>query len=195
MLSNSIGSREFSYTKALIILSDKTTYKICQYIQQNLKLKVKLYDCTEKDIMEVLNNDDHETFDKFIRKYTVEINPNKDFSVINDFKIYIVMNLDEFNNDEQRNKFLDKSMFKDYWAYDYIIPIFNEENLKKIILESNINSEIKIQEKKEYVKIFPLANKFDLNITDRNEIEILKSLIQKNKKTNLNDLLDYCLNI
>lgn len=195
MSDNSVEKRGLRYIKALIFLSDRTGYKLCQYIQQNLKLKVKLYDCIEKDIMEVLYDNEHGTFNEFIKKYMVEIKRSMQLQEINDFKIYIVMDLDKFSNDEEVKMFLDKSMFKEYWAYDYIVPIYSETNLKEIILESSIHSEIKFKENKEYIKVFPFANKFDLNVSDREEVELLKNLIQKNRKTNLNNLLDYCLNL
>lgn len=195
MVDSSKERRNLRYIKALIIVADKTGYKICQYIKQNLKLNVKLYDCTCKNIMEVLNDNEHGTLSKFSKNYMVETNKNTGLEEISDFKIYIVMNLDCFSTDEEREKFLDKSMFKNHWAYDYIRPIYNDENLREILLESNTDSKIEIRQAKEYIKIFPLTNKFHLNIEDREEVEILKSLIQNNKKTNLSTLLDYCLNL
>jgi len=191
MADNSIEKRELRYIKSLIIIADKTGYKICQYVQRSLKLKVKLYDCTEKNIMEVLHNNEHRTFSKFIKQYTVETNKNNKLEEISDFKIYIVMNLDYFSSPEKKNIFLDKSMFKEHWAYDYIVPIYNDANLKEILLESNADSRIEIRQAKDYLKVFPLASKFDLNIGDREEVEVLNDLIQNNKKTNLNILLDY----
>lgn len=200
MLDKFKEKRDICYLKSLLIVFGKSTFKICKYMQQNLKLKIGIYQDDEKDIMRKLDEFKEKTLSEFINEYIDEymvwISEIDGTKKINDFKIYIVVDLEQFDNDEEKHGFLDKSMFADHWSYEYICPIYNDKNLKEVLQESNISFDVKFKGKegKEYVKVFPVKDKFDLNITDREEIEQFVKLIEKNKKTNLNILLDNCLN-
>ena len=196
MLSKFKEKKDIFYLKSLLIVFGKSTSKICKYAKRNLRLDIEVCEKNPKDIIRELNEFRNKTFNEFINQYIVCINEIDGIKKINDFRIYIVVDLDQFDNDEDKKAFLDKSMFADHWSYEYIYPIYNDKNLKEVLQESNVSFEIKFQgmEGKEYVKVFPVKDKFDQKITDRKEIEQFKESIEKNKKTNLNILLDNCLN-
>lgn len=192
------NKREPSYTRALIINHGKSEVQICKYIRQKLRLSIEIYADKngEKSIQitslfNTLNNAIFKNLDDFLREYPkVNVKGKGNKRVIQNFKLFIIMDTDDCTI-EQKNNYINKSMFKKHWAYRYIVPIYNITNLEDVMKECNIKYETVI--KKEYIKIFPTDKKYKKSDTIQ-LTEFMQSL-QKTKKSNLEKLIEYCLSI
>lgn len=195
----SSGKEEISlgYIRALVIVAGKSELKICQYIKKNLRLKIKIVNNSNSSITEFLNNNDNKTFEEFIKAYIVNDYNDGDLNVISGFKIFILSDLNVFDNEVDKQRFLNKELFTGHWAYEYITPIYFKGSMKEIVSECGIDYRVKCSGKieREYIEIFPIKDKFNFEISGRDEISIINKGLFENKKTNLNILLDYCLDL
>ena len=192
--------RKLNYTKALVIVHGKSEKQICQYIKNKLRLKIEIYSDKngEKAIQitslkNTLNNKIFKSYRNFINTFEdIELTDNNK-SINNNFKIFIIMDTDDCSEDEKR-KFINKEMFKGHWAYDYIVPIYNIPELETVLTEAKIPfTKTGVKRKKEYIKLFPTDPKY--NKTDEVQIKELLNALKKQKNTNLNDFLDFCLKV
>lgn len=53
--------------------------------------------------------------------------------------------------DETRKRFINKEMFKNHWAYDYIVPIYNSPELETVMVKAGIKFEKKGDERKKSI--------------------------------------------
>ncbi|TKZ15846.1 hypothetical protein EZH24_13855, partial [Brachyspira catarrhinii] len=74
----------------------------------------------------------------------------KDNQIDKNFKIFIIMDTDDCTA-QQKSEFINKNMFKNHWAYNYIVPIYNDDNLENVLIKATIE----VENKKDYIKIFP----------------------------------------
>lgn len=192
--------RKLNYTKALVIVHGKSEKQICQYIKNKLRLKIEIYSDKngEKAIQitslkNTLNNKIFKSYRNFINTFEdIELTDNNK-SINNNFKIFIIMDTDDCSEDEKR-KFINKEMFKGHWAYDYIVPIYNIPELETVLTEAKVPfTKTGVKRKKEYIKLFPTDPKY--NKTDEVQIKELLNALKKQKNTNLNDFLDFCLKV
>ena len=192
--------RKLNYTKALVIVHGKSEKQICQHIKNKLRLKIEIYSDKngEKAIQitslkNTLNNKIFKSYRNFINTFEdIELTDNNK-SINNNFKIFIIMDTDDCSEDEKR-KFINKEMFKGHWAYDYIVPIYNIPELETVLTEAKVPfTKTGIKKKKEYIKLFPTDPKY--NKTDEVQIKELLNALKKQKNTNLNDFLDFCLKV
>lgn len=194
-----IGARKLNHLKALIIVHGKSEYQICQYLKQNLRIKMEIHGDKngEKSIqitslMNTLKDTNHKNFNAFYNKYpTIKVEGKGKNRIIEDFRIFIIMDLDDCSK-EQSEAFKNKSMFKDYWAYDYITPIYNDKNLEEMLIECGIkyNKEDK-RGKKQYVSIFPTDKKYLKS--DTIQVKEFAEKIKNSKKSNLIEVISYLL--
>lgn len=192
-----------NYTKALIIVHGKSEKQICDYIIQNLRLKIEIKSDKKGEksiqinsIMNILNSTEHKNLNAFYKTYSdLNIVGKGRKREIVDFKIFIIMDLDDCI-EENKRRFLDKSMFKDHWAYKYIVPIYNDKNLEEALIECGVKYKKVHPEdmKKKYIKIFPTSNRDIQNTADRIEVNDFVDMIKSSKKTNLSELIEYCIN-
>lgn len=197
-------SKSYNYMRALIIVNGKSKKKICQYVIQNLRLNIKIKEDKQEfkstkfnGIMNVFNDNQHKTVDAFYSSYKgIEIEGKGPIKKIKNFKIFVILDLDECS-EEEKQQYLNKTMFKNHWMYEYIIPIFNEKNLEEVLIDCKVPYEKKEfkDSKKDYLHVFPIKNKFKQKKTDRAEIQEFRNMIKDSKKTNLKELLDYCTSI
>lgn len=197
-------AKSYNYIRALIIVSGKSEKKICQYIIQSLRLNIKIKEDKQdnesnkiKNIVSTLNDAQHETIEAFFRSYKgIEIEGIGEARKIKNFKIFVILDLNQCNEAEKQ-EYINKTIFKNHWAYEYIVPIFNDKNLEEVLKECNVPyKKIEFKDrKKNYIKMFPMEDKFDKKTTVRIEIEKFKNMIKGSKKSNLKDLLDYCTSI
>ena len=183
--------RQLNYTKAVIIVAGKSELQICQYLKNKFRLKIEIFSDKhgEKGIQitslkNTLNNKIFKSQRSFLKEY--------DDVVINeDFKIFIIMDTDDCS-EEQKNKFMNKEMFKDHWAYPYIVPIYDIPQLEGILTKANIPFEKKgDKRKKEYVKLFPTDPKYIKS--DKIQVEELIKKLRKEKDTNLDLFFEFCI--
>lgn len=191
--------RKLNYTKALVIVHGKSEKQICQYIKNKLRLKIEIYSDNngEKSIQitslkNTLNNKIFKSYRNFINTFEdIELIDNKNIN--KDFKIFIIMDADDCSEEEKR-KFINKEMFKGHWAYDYIVPIYNIPELETVLTDAKVPfTKTGVKRKKEYIKLFPTDPKYTK--TDEVQIKELLNKLKKQKNTNLNEFLDFCLNV
>lgn len=203
------------YLKAITIVHGKSERQICDFIISKLKLNIHIE--AEKggkksieitSINNILNNTVYNTFDSFITKFsTIELvdvqsttkkkkgNKNKSSKkkLPDDFKIFIIMDFDNCT-EKQRNEFVSKKMFEGHWAYDYIVPIYNDIDLEEVLTRCQIKFEKKGKErKKEYIKIFPTDRRYEKS--DTIQIEEFNSKLKKCVKTNMDIFTQFCIDI
>ena len=191
--------RKLNYTKALVIVHGKSEKQICQYIKNKLRLKIEIYSDKngEKSIQitslkNTLNNKIFKSYRNFINTFEdIELIDNKNIN--KDFKIFIIMDTDDCSEEEKR-KFINKEMFKGHWAYDYIVPNYNIPELETVLTDAKVPfTKTGVKRKKEYIKLFPTDPKYTK--TDEVQIKELLNKLKKQKNTNLNEFLDFCLNV
>lgn len=158
------------------IISDKNGEKAIQITSLSNLLKNKIF----------INSS------SFINTYE-DIELNHDNKSINDnFKIFIIMDTDDCS-DLQKKQFINKDMFKDHWAYKFIVPIYNTPELETILTKAKVPfTRTGVKRKKEYIKLFPTDEKYEKN--DVIQIEELIRQLSKIKDTNLEEFLKFCLN-
>lgn len=185
--------RKPNKTKVMSIVHGKSEFLICKSLKSNLKIKHEIY---AKDkgrhsiqVNSVLNELNSNSFKMslkaFAAKYDIAYD-NKNKKLV-DFKLFIIMDLDDCST-VQADKFKDKSMFKGNVLYDYIVPIYNDPNLEKTMLDAGIDVD-KRKKVKAYIKIFP-TSKGDL------DIDMAKDFVKKLKRcksSNLSKYFEYCI--
>ena len=190
--------RKLNYTKAVVIVHGKSEKQICQYIKNKLRLKMEIYSDKngEKAIQitslkNTLNNKVFKSYRNFIKTYEdVELSRDGK-SINNNFKIFIIMDTDDCTA-EQKRDFMSGKMFKEHWAYNYIVPIYNIPELESVLEKANIPfKKTGDKRKKEYIKLFPTDPKYEK--TDEIQIQELLNTLKKQKNTNLYEFLDFCL--
>lgn len=188
------------YLKAIVIVHGKSEKQICDYIKSNLRLKMEVISDKkgEKSIqitslLHVLNDSRFQSLAAFSECYDdVEIVlEKKKRKISSDFKIFIIMDTDDCTA-RQKEEYINKSMFKSHWAYDYIIPIYNNPSLEEVLVKAKIAFEKKGDErKKEYIKIFPTSNKY--TICEEAQLSIFCENLRLINDTNMNDFIEFCL--
>ena len=190
------------YLKSIAIVHGKSEKQLCDYIKSNLRIKMEIISEKggEKSIQinslkHLLKDKRFTSLDNFIAYFNdVEIIRKKTKKMLpSDFKIFIIMDTDDCT-EEQKENFISKQMFKQHWAYEHIVPIFNTPDLESVLVKAGIKFEKKgSKRKKEYIKIFPTDKKY----SNREGIE-LKSFaenLEKVQETNLHNFIQFCLSV
>lgn len=182
------------YTRAVVIVHGQSEEQICKYIKNNLKIKISIYKNPKSsiqinDLKNLLNNEIFKDRRHFLQKYDdIEVNKKE----LKNFKIFIIMDTDDCTATD-KERFIGGTMFKKHWAYKYIVPIYNIDNLESAMMKLKI--EVKRDEKRDYIKIFPTDRKYQQLKTDIIQITDMRDKLSNNKKvTNLDEFLEYCLN-
>ncbi|MDI9456294.1 MAG: hypothetical protein GX261_09475 [Spirochaetales bacterium] len=177
-------------TRVMAIVHGKSEYVICRSIKSNLRIKHEIYADKkgEKSIQidglkNILDNRVFRNYESFISNY-----PDIDYKKgrLIGFKLFIIMDLDDCNQ-EMKNRFKNKEMFRKHWLYDYIEPIYNDPNLEQTMNDA----EIPITRKSNYIKIFP-TNHGDL------DLEMAKRFSESLKKcrnSNFREYVEYCISL
>ena len=191
--------RPLSYLKAVVICHGKSEKQMCEFLKSNLRIRIAIESDKKGEksiqitsVMKMLNGRKFKTLQSFMQTFDdVESFSPKRLS--DDFKIFIIMDTDDCS-DLQKKDFKSKEMFKKHWAYQYIVPIYNDPELESVLVKSNIKFEKKGDErKKEYIKIFPTDIKYIKN--EMVQIEDFYKNLKKNKNTNLDVFIEFCLRI
>ena len=91
-----------------------------------------------------------------------------------------------------KQEFINKEMFKTHWAYSHIVPIYNTPELESVLENAHIPfTKTGDKRKQEYIKLFPTDVKYEK--TDEIQIKELLHTLKKQKDTNLNNFLEFCL--
>lgn len=200
--------RRLSYTRAVVIVHGKSELQIVEHIKSNLRISILPF--SEKNgersiqinsLKNVLGNTIFKDIDSFIAKYSkVEVSGRGKRRRLENFKIFIIMDTDDCSDLESEN-FINKNMFKNHWAREYIHPIYNKTNLEDVLKRCNIKynkepiSKIKDKDlKKFYVKIFPTDRSYNGN-DDIQQLTEFKNNLKSSKNTNMEEFIEYCIGI
>lgn len=155
--------KSLNYTKAVVIVHGKSEKQICQYIKNKLRLKMEIYSDKngEKAIQitslkNTLNNKIFKSFKNFIKTYEDIKLTNDEKNIYDEFKIFIIMDTDDCT-EKQKKGFINKEMFKEHWAYKYIVPIYNIPELESVLEMAKFRlQKQEIKEKKNILNYFQL---------------------------------------
>ena len=192
-----------NYLKAIVIVHGQSELQMCNFIKNKLRLKI---DIISKDkgghsiqissIMKRLKGKDINSLTNLKNRYKDELEIEDDEIIIDkDFKIFIIMDTDDCKNKEEKNNFINKNMFKNYWAYDYIVPIYNITNLEDVLVKSEVINKNTIKnkrDKKDYIKIFPTDDKYTKSDTIQIE-EFYQKLLKVKNISNMHEFIKFCL--
>ncbi len=188
--------RKLNYLKAVVIVHGKSEKQIVQYIKQKLRLKIAIE--SEKNgeksiqitsLKNVLSNKKFCIEENFI-KYFCDAE-RVDGKIPEYFKIFIIMDTDDCKDIEKLN-YINKEMFRNHWAYHYIVPIYNDMNLEDVLMKAGVPFRKRGENRKsEYVQLFPTCDKFDK--TDSVQIEELMNNLSLIDSTNMDEFLKFCL--
>ena len=188
------------YLKAIVIVHGKSEKQVCEYIKSNLRLKIEIISDKkgEKSIqitslMNILNDSRFRTMNAFLKNFCdVEIvYEKKKKRIPSDFKIFTIMDTDDCT-EKQKEEYINKSMFRGHWAYDYIVPIFNSPALEDVLDKANIKFDKKGSErKKEYIRIFPTSSK--RTVSEEVELKTFCKNLKSVKDTNMDIFIEFCL--
>ena len=190
--------KKYLYLKAVVIVHGKSEKQICQHIKQNLRLRIEIESEKngEKSIQitslnRLLNNKKFKSKNTFLKNFPyIELDENGK-EINHDFKIFIIMDTDDCT-EKQKEQYINKEMFKNHWAYDYIIPIYNSPDLETILGKAKVPfKKSGIKRKKEYIKLFPTDSKYEKS--DVMQIEELLNNLSSINQTNLDEFLKFCL--
>lgn len=190
-------SYSYSFLKGIVICHGKSEKLICEFIKSNLRIQIEI-DSDKKgkksiqitSIMKFLNGEIYKNVDSFKNKFD-DIEPIENIKNLPSyFKVFIIMDTDDCN-ESQKKSFKDKSMFKKHWLYDYIVPIYNDDNLEEVLVDVGIKFQKSGNERKsEYPKVFPMNG-----ISDIESIKKFGNRLKKSKKTNMEEFIDFCLEL
>lgn len=194
--------RSLSYLKAIVICHGKSEKQMCDFIKSNLRIRLAVESDKKGEksiqvtsVMKTLNGKKFKTFNHFVDSFEdVEQLHDKTKKFLNDdFKIFIILDTDDCTNEQKRN-FINKEMFRKHWAYQYIVPIYNNPKLESVLVKSNIKFEKKGDARKaEYIKIFPTDPKYKNRETI--QLKEFRDHLRTNSDTNLYELIDFCLKL
>ena len=197
---------KLSYTRAVVIVHGKSEYIIARHIKSNLRLKMEIVSENNGNnsiqidgLKKVLGNTVFKNRNSFIKKYDeIEYEGKGKKLKLHNFKVFIIMDTDDCNK-EIKEKYISGELFKDHWLKDYIVPIYNSENLEDILKKCDIKyksipiSKIPAKElKSKYIEIFPIGNG---DKKDEDQLRQLSKSLKRIKGTNLEEFIDYFLDI
>ena len=187
-----------NYLKVIVIVHGKSEFQMCDFIKRKLKLKIEIVSKNKgansiqiSSIMKRLKGKDIDTLDNFKNTYKddLEIKDNK-IIIDKDFRIFIIMDTDDCK-EEEKNNFINKNMFKNYWAHKYIVPIYNIRNLEDVLIKSKVIDKNTIKnkrDKKDYIKIFPTDDKYTKSDTIQIE-EFYQKLLKVKNISNMHEFI------
>lgn len=156
------------YLKSIVIVHGKSEKQICDYVKSNLRIKMEIISEKKGEKSIQINSLKHILKDKRFSSQQNFLDYFDDVEIIQDktrkklhpdFKIFIIMDTDDCT-EEQRRLYISKEMFKEHWAYEYIVPIFNTPNLEDVMVKAGIKFDRKgVERKKSILKFFlPIKN-------------------------------------
>lgn len=184
-------ARGIAHMRVMVIVHGKSELHMCESIGSNLRITQKVV--SEKKgkssiqitgLRNYLNKYPFVSSRDFQKAYD---NINFKSGKPHEFRLFTIMDVDDCSG-QQRSEYIDKTMFKDHWLYHHIVPIYNDPNLEKTMLDC---CNIEVKKKGDYAKIFP-TNHGDL------DFKMAQDLLRDLKDcpcTNLDLYLEYCLEI
>lgn len=185
-----------NYLKAIVITHGKSEKRICEHIKSNLRLNIHI--ASEKNgkssiqitsLLKFLGREEYKSLNKFLNKFGEQLPPNKK-KLPDDFKIFTIMDTDDCSEIQKIN-YINKTMFKHHWAFNYIHPIYNINNLEDVMRKIGIPI---IDKKRDYIKIFPINSNGEMKDIDQIK-KLNEKLIIKKEITNMSDFIEFCIQL
>ena len=177
-----------NYQHSMVIVHGKSEHSLCSCIKSNLHLPGEIVaerkgKCSIQitSLRDYLNRNEFKTFYNFHKKFDM-VHAFKGELI--DFKLFVIMDVDDCSI-QQKQSYIQKTMFSDHWLKNYIVPIVNDPNLEETMTQAGIP----VHKKKDYITIFPTSHG-DMDI---GQAEALLEKIKRCSCTNLGDYLGYCL--
>ena len=189
----------YNYTKSLVVVHGKSEYDLVKYIYTNLHLNIKIIakDKGRESIQinglkTLFTKESFLSLSKFSKEYGIEY--DKKNKVLKDFKLFVIMDTDDCSP-ETKNKYISGELFEFSVLKDYIIPIYNIENLEDVMIKAGIMTKrIPISQKGSfYSKVFPV-NTEPKSLDTINQVTGFYNKIKNLKETNLKVFVEYCYN-
>lgn len=179
-----------SYQRIMTIVHGKSEYAICNNIKSNLRLPQEIIANNKgrssiqiTGLLNTLQDRRFQTFNSFKSNFPrVQIQKR----ALVDFRLFIIMDTDDCTA-EQKEAFINGSMFKDHWLCPYIVPIYNSPNLEQTMKEAHVE----IIRKKDYFEIFP-TNHGDANLT---QIQELFDKLKSCRNSNMSCYIKCCIEL
>ena len=187
-----------NYTRCLIIVHGKSEYHLTRYIYTNLHLPDKIFSrdngSTSIQITALLDILSRKPFNKIrslAEQYSIEY--DKKTNTLKNFKLFIIMDTDDCD-EKTKQDYISGRMFNSHPLKDYIVPIYNINNLEDIMVKAGIMvKKLPDSEKSSfYAKVFPINGER----MSSNTIEEVKGFSEKIKcirETNIDQFAEYCL--
>jgi len=188
--------KEPTYTKAVIICHGKSELKLADYIRSNLKLPIRSYaDNNGKTSIQIasLYKTLGNTWFKNRKAFCDHFGFKNEKGEAVKGKIFIVMDLDD-TDEKQREAFKSGKMFKNFWAKDMIVPIWNYPQYDEVMLKLGIIDHLPKDNEKGrlYGKAFPIRQDGKRDI---DKIKKLSDMCKKCKNTNMDEMLEWLLRL
>ncbi|KRM86653.1 hypothetical protein [Liquorilactobacillus vini] len=184
-----------SNTCAVVIVHGKSEYCIVEHIKSKMRLPIEIYGKKngQKSIQiealpNILNNEVFRSKKSLQNKY-----PAIDFK--KDFKIFTVMDIDDVHDNSVKTNYIDGkiSNISNGWQKKFLYPIYFKENLEDVLKDAHIWYALTDNDKRSYIKVFPVEHNGEISYEDRKDIEEFEAKMEKSKKTNFDRLLKYCI--
>ena len=189
----------FNYTKCLVIVHGKSEYDLVRYIYTNLHLNLKIIakDKGRESIQinglkTLFTKSSFLSLSKFSKEYGIEY--DKKSKVLKDFRLFVIMDTDDCSL-ETKGKYISGELFEFSVLKDYIVPVYNIENLEDVMIKAGIMAKrIPISQKGSYYsKVFPV-NTEPMSFDTIAQVTGFYNKIKNVKETNLKVLVEYCYN-
>ncbi len=189
----------FNYTKSLVVVHGKSEYDLVRYIYTNLHLNIKIIakDKGKESIQinglkTLLTKGSFSSLSKFAKEYGIEY--DKKNKMLKDFRLFIIMDTDDCSP-ETKEKYISGELFEFSVLKDYIVPIYNIDNLEDVMIKAGIMAKrIPISQKGTYYsKVFPV-NTEPMSLDTINQVTGFYNKIKNLKETNLKVFVKYCYN-
>lgn len=195
---------KLSYNKAVIVVHGKCEMQIVNKIKSTLRIPIAIdsnkngkLNIQLTSLLDRFNNFNYESVERITKKFCLEKKGKNNFNGL----IIPIMDLDDATN-EQIEKYKNKSMFKDLFFYDKIMPIWNNSNLDEIMLDLKFIDKIPSNRNKGKVYenvVEKIQNEYLDKIIDKDsaikQMEKLIDLFKSSKDTNMGLLFTYLLEI
>lgn len=185
--------KKLNYCKGIIIAHGKSEFILAEHIKSNLHLPIEIFALKNgktsiqiDGLMNILGNSIFKNKKEFKRNFIVE----EEKKIFKDFFVMPIMDLDD-TTEEKIEKYKSGEMFTNHWLSPYIIPIWNDKNLDKVLYELGFISKLPSDREKGkvYEELFPINR----GETDVQQVEKLLLSFQSTSKTNMDICIQKCL--
>ena len=189
-----------NYTRCAVLVHGKSEFVLTQYIYTNLHLPVKIISRDKgKSSIQInglpafLKKKTFQSLKAFSDEYSVEY--DKKNRCLKNFKLFIIMDTDDCE-ESIKQKYISGELFSGHPLKEYIVPIYNIENLEDVMLKSGIMvKRIPGSDKGSYYsKIFPIYTGA-VNADSINQVKTFAHKIRGIKETNMLEFIEYCFTL